>query len=91
MSKRRRPGVNKKIAEAKFWGDASAVTSAEGARPVTPTPDPGALVRSLGPTPLAVDEKESTVHLTAVYGEAVRTATALVAANGLLVEPDDAL
>ncbi len=87
MSKRRRPGVNKKIAEAKFWGDASV--EVERARPVTPTPDPGALVRSLGPSPLAVEEKEATVHLTAVYSEAVRTATALVAANGLLVEPDD--
>jgi hypothetical protein len=87
MSKRRRPGVNKKIAEAKFWGDDSA--EPEQARPVTPTPDPGALVRSLGPTPLAVDEKTATVHLTAVYSEAVRTATALVAANGLLEEPDE--
>ncbi|MDQ2728396.1 MAG: hypothetical protein M3Y91_11160 [Actinomycetota bacterium] len=86
MSKRRRPGVNKKIAEAKFWGDPS--TPAEEARPVTPTPEPGALVRSLGPSPLAVDEKEATVHLTAVYSEAVRTATALVAANGLFVEAD---
>lgn len=88
MSKRRRPGVNKKIAEAKFWGDASA--EPEQARPVAPTPDPGALVRSLGPSPLAVDEKEATVHLTGVYSEAVRTATALVAANGLLIEPEDA-
>ncbi|MDQ6782180.1 MAG: hypothetical protein M3063_01785 [Actinomycetota bacterium] len=88
MSKRRRPGVNKKVVEAKFWGDAAA--EAEQARPVTPTPDPGALLRSLGPSPLAVDEKEATVHLTAVYSEAVRTATALVAANGLLVDPDAA-
>ena len=29
------------------------------------------------------------MHLTAVYSEAVRTATALVAANGLLVESDE--
>ncbi len=87
MSKRRRPGVSKKVAEAKFWGD-STVEMVQ-AQQVTPTSDPGALIRSLGPSPLAVDEKESTVHLTAVYGEAVRTATALVAASGLLVEPDD--
>jgi hypothetical protein len=87
MSKRRRPGVTKKVAEAKFWGDASV--EPEPARAVAPTPDPGALVRSLGPPPLAVDEKEATVHLTAVYSEAVRTATALLAANGLLAEPDD--
>lgn len=94
MSKRRRSGSSKKVAEAKFWGDNEA-PAAEGAddtgpRRVTPTPDPSVLVRSLGPPPLAVDERESTVHLAAIYGEAVRTATALLAANGLLAEPEDA-
>lgn len=87
MSKRRRPGVNKKVIETKFWGDPSAPQ--ETAQPVRPTSDPGALVRSLGPSPLAVDEKDATVHLTAVYSEAVRTATALIAVNGLLANPDD--
>lgn len=87
MSKRRRPGVNKKVAETKFWGDSSLQPAP--ARPVAPNPDPGALVRSLGPPPLAVEEKEAVVHLTAVYSEAVRTATALVAANGLLDESED--
>ncbi|MBO0693660.1 MAG: hypothetical protein J2P58_12235 [Acidimicrobiaceae bacterium] len=55
---------------------------------IRPTPDPGALVRSLGPPPLAVDHAVSERVLTAVYEEAVRTATALAAANGLLA-PDD--
>jgi len=88
MSKRRRPGVNKKVIEAKFWGEAAG--EAEPVRPISPTSDPGALMRSLGPSPLAMDEKDVTVHLTSVYHEAVRTATALVAANGLLAAGDDA-
>jgi hypothetical protein len=59
---------------------------------IRPTPDPGALVRSLGPPPLAVDSAVSERHLTAVYEEAVRAATALAAANGLLAKdgPDAA-
>ena len=55
---------------------------------IRPTPDPGALVRSLGPPPLAVDTAVSERHLTAVYEEAVRAATALAAANGLLADDD---
>lgn len=92
MSKRRRSGSSKKVAEAKFWGDTDTPGRGDdtGPRRVTPTPDPSVLVRSLGPPPLTVDERESTVHLAAIYGEAVRTATALLAANGLLAQPEDA-
>lgn len=70
-------------------GEASADTETPR-RPagIRPTPDPGALVRSLGPPPLAVDPALSERHLTAVYEEAVRAATALAAANGLLAADD---
>jgi hypothetical protein len=90
MSKRRRSGTSKKVAEAKFWGEKEA-RAAEQAEPrrVRPTPDASVLVRSLGPPPLAVDEREATVHLASIYGEAVRTATALLAANGLLADLDE--
>lgn len=57
---------------------------------IRPTPDPGALVRSLGPPPLAVDAAVAERHLTAVYEEAVRAATALAAVNGLLATDDPA-
>jgi hypothetical protein len=122
MTKRRRQGASKKLAEARFWGApvpagaSDPAGAAEGAEPggtdpagtasigtapagaatgrpeplprVRPTPDPGALVRSLGPPPLAVDSAVAERHLTAVYEEAVRTATALAAANGLLALDD---
>jgi hypothetical protein len=56
---------------------------------VRPSPDPSALVRSLGPPPLALDAALAERHLAAVYEEAVRTATALAAANGLLAPVGD--
>jgi hypothetical protein len=55
---------------------------------IRPTPDPGVLLRSLGPPPLALDPAAAERHLTAVYEEAVRAATALAAANGLLAADD---
>jgi hypothetical protein len=82
MSKRRRSGGARRVAEEKFWGPADADPPAPPA--IRPTPEPGALVRSLGPPPLAVDAALAERHLTAVYEEAVRTATALAAANRIL-------
>ena len=87
MSKRRRPAASRRLAEQRFWGanyEPAPVNSS-----IQPTPDPGVLVRSLGAPPLAVDPNLSVRHLTAVYEEAVRAATALAAANGLLADPDD--
>jgi hypothetical protein len=59
---------------------------------IRPTPDPGAVLRSLGEPPLSPDTAAE-LHLAAVYEEAVRAATALAAANGLLdlgdAEPTD--
>ncbi len=87
MSKRRRSSASRRLAEARFWGpdDPSAPTPG----PISPTPDPAAMVRSLGPMPLAVDASVAERHLKAVYEEAVRAATALAAANGLLASAEE--
>ena len=68
---------------------AAAFWSANGYEPgpipqIRPTSDPGALPRSLGDPPLAPAVRQH--HLEAVYEEAVRAATALAAANGLVAE-----
>jgi hypothetical protein len=78
---RRRPAAPAP-ADARFWGQ----TEEKGPSPSTirPTPDPGAVARSLGNPPLAVGAATARRHLEAVYEEAVRAATALAAANGLL-------
>ena len=87
MSKRRRPAASRRLAEQRFWG--VNYEPAQASTSIRPTPDPGVLVRSLGAPPLAVDSNQALRHLTAVYEEAVRAATALAAANGLLAGPDD--
>jgi hypothetical protein len=56
---------------------------------IRPTSDPAAVVRSLGAPPFAIDAAVAERHLTAVYEEAVRAATALAAANGLLAADED--
>jgi hypothetical protein len=75
------------VAEQRFWG--TAAPQPEGPAPIRPTSDPAVVVRSLGPAPLAVDPVVVERHLTAVYEEAVRAATALAAANGLLATDDE--
>lgn len=66
-------------AAQQFWGDPAAKRAEP--TPIRPTPDPGALVRSLGNPPLS---PAAAHQLAVVYEEAVRAATALAAANGLL-------
>jgi hypothetical protein len=87
MSKRRRPGASRRVAEQRFWG--ATTSPSVPVRSIRPTSDPAAVVRSLGPPPLAVDPTVAERHLTAVYEEAVRAATALAAANGLLSEEEE--
>ena len=72
---------------ADFWGRPTDGPPTD--RKVRPTIDPGAVVRSLGDPPLGPNPATAAHHLTAIYEEAVRAATALAAANGLL--EDDAL
>ena len=67
---------------ADFWG--RPTEGAPSDRKVRPTIDPGAVVRSLGDPPLGPNPATAAHHLTAIYEEAVRAATALAAANGLL-------
>jgi hypothetical protein len=88
MSKRRRPGAGRRVAEQRFWG--TTPPQSEPPTPIRPTSDPAVVVRSLGPAPLALDPAVVDRHLTAVYEEAVRAATALAAANGLLATDDEA-
>ena len=74
-----------------FWGQSPAAPEADGdGAPEPPAPtqarltgDPSALLRSLGEPPLGRNPA-ALHHLSIVYEEAVRTATALAAANGLL-------
>jgi hypothetical protein len=93
MSKRRRPGAGRRVAEQRFWGTATQPAELEtppsAPKPIRPTTDPAVVVRSLGPAPLALDPAVVERHLTAVYEEAVRAATALAAANGLLATDDE--
>jgi hypothetical protein len=67
---------------ADFWGRPTEGPPSD--RKVRPTIDPGAVVRSLGDPPLGPNPATAAHHLTAIYEEAVRAATALAAANGLL-------
>lgn len=90
MSKRRR---SKPAAPAEtgndFWGEVPS-EGEDGPELIHPTSDPGAVPRSLGAPPLSARSGVALASLTTVYEEAVRTATALAAANGLLAaNPSD--
>ena len=78
----RSSGGRRRSGGADFWGRASDGPPSD--RTVRPTIDPGAVVRSLGDPPLGPNPATAAHHLTAIYEEAVRAATALAAANGLL-------
>ena len=84
MSRRRRGRRQGPSADA-FWGRTDDQPAQ--ARPVTPTVDPSALPRSLGDPPLSNNPAAAQHHLAVVYEEAVKAATALAAANGLLDLP----
>ena len=80
-------GNRRRTGGSDFWGKATDGPPSD--RKVRPTIDPGAVVRSLGDPPLGPNPATAAVQLTAIYEEAVRAATALAAANGLL--EDDAV
>jgi hypothetical protein len=86
VSKRRRPAASRRVAEQRFWGRSEGESES---LKINPTGDPGAVVRSLGQPPLPLDPTLVERHLTAVYEEAVRAATALAAANGLLAQDEE--
>lgn len=82
MKRRRRPNNSNAAPAAtkKFWGDEIPVV----AKSVRPSPEPAAMVHSLGPPPLAGHETAAGHYFTAVYDKAVMLAGALAAAGGLL-------
>lgn len=82
MSKRRGRRNPAQPATRSFWGDTREREGSATPKTIRPTPDPAALVRSLGNPPLS--PATAADHLAVVYEEAVRAATALAAANGLL-------
>ena len=75
-------GGRRRTGGADFWGRPSDGPPTD--RKVRPTVDPGAVVRSLGDPPLGPNPATAAHHLTAIYEEAVKAATALAAANGIL-------
>jgi hypothetical protein len=81
---RSQSGNRRRNGGADFWGRPTEGPPSD--RKVQPTIDPGAVVRSLGDPPLGPNPATAAHHLTAIYEEAVRAATALAAANGLLDE-----
>jgi len=85
-NQRSAPAGRRRSGGADFWGKPSEGPPSD--RKVRPTVDPGAVVRSLGDPPLGPNPATAAHHLTAIYEEAVRAATALAAANGLLEDDE---
>lgn len=86
---RRRRGRKPAPPSDAFWGRKD--DEREPPALIVPTRDPSAIPRSLGDPPLSHNAAASQHHLAVVYEEAVKAATALAAANGLLdtgTEPD---
>ena len=86
MSRRRRSRKQGPPVDG-FWGRGEDWPAP--AVPIVPTRDPAAIPRSLGDPPLSSNPAAAQHHLSVVYEEAVKTATALAAANGLLDVPGD--
>jgi hypothetical protein len=82
MSKRRRP-ASRNTPQPGFWGWPDRTPDPPVA--IRATPDPSAVPRSLGDPPLGPNAAATQRHLGLVYEEAVRAATALAAANNLLL------
>ena len=83
--RRKKPAAVAAADAAKFWGPEVDEPIAPFIRP---TADPTALLRSLGPIPLTVQDKLAAAQLHAVYEKATMVATAVASAAGL-VEVDE--
>ena len=86
--RRNRKRRNKSKATAEFWGDKAQLP--DPTNDIRITPDPTAVVRSLGRPPLPGHDQAAEAYFAAVYGRAVGLASALAAA-GDLIEPEDLL
>ncbi len=82
--RRKKPPAVAAADVARFWGTEVDEPIAPFIRP---SADPTALLRSLGPIPLTVQEKLAAAQLHAVYEKATQVATAVAAAAGL-IEPE---
>jgi len=94
-SSNRKRSKKTKVDPAKFWGDHEALPSPEGFP--TETPDPVAVVNSLGQPPLPGHGAASPHYFKLVYGRATQLAAALAMAGGIddltpepLPEPEEA-
>ena len=84
--RRRKPPAATAAADiTRFWG---AEVDEPIAPFIRPSADPTALLRSLGPIPLTVQEKLAAAQLYAVYEKATQVATAVAAAANL-IEDDE--
>ena len=84
--RRKKPAAAAAAADVtRFWG-----TDVDGpiAPFIRPSEEPTALLRSLGPIPLTVQEKLAAAQLHAVYEKATQMATAVAAAANL-IETDE--
>lgn len=80
--RRKKPAAASVAADVKrFWG---ADVDEPIAPFIQPSRDPTALLRSLGPIPLTVQEKLAAAQLHAVYEKATQIATAVAAAANLI-------
>lgn len=85
--RRRRSRGRKQVAPAEFWGDPEA--EREEVPRVSAAADPTAMVRSLGPAPLAGRENVAEHYFAAVYERAAALGGALAATSGLLDAPEE--
>lgn len=84
-NRRRKNRKKKAVDPSVFWGDPDALPPADTM--VRITPDPAAVVRSLGRPPLSGQYNVAEHYFTAVYDRSVALASALAAAGDLL-EPE---
>lgn len=67
-----------------FWTSPPVEDEPIQIEPIRPVPDPGAMVRSLGPPPLFGGGGNAEHYFAAIYDRAAMLAGALAAASGLL-------
>jgi hypothetical protein len=80
--RRRKPQKSTAVKPEDYWGDPAKLPTSETHARITP--DPAAVVRSLGRPPLSGHYNVAEHYFTAVYERSVNLASALAAAGDLL-------